>query len=125
MSEETQEEPQPLKFVYHKLDPNLVRAGVIVLMAGAAEIKREHILARTDTEYFEYLAKKADIFGDLGGAKLSFVLISLLRDLFTNVLKQSPERTTILVEMVLNMALNNTFRAANDDNLPEGPKRNG
>lgn len=114
-------EDKPLSFVYHQLDAKVVRAMLVFALGGTAQLKFDEILPAVDKPYLEYLVGKADLLGEMGGARLSFVLVTMLRDLFMNVLEIEPGRAKILVEMVLTMAQNIPFNL--DEAKTEGPKR--
>lgn len=120
MTKPASEENTEMKFVYHKLDPNIIRSMTVMALAGASEMQAHQIQPRRDDAYLDYLLSKANIGGDLGGAKLSFVLVTLLRDLFVNVMKQDPQRAEVLCEMVFTMAAGHKFTAHEP---VEGPKR--
>lgn len=112
---------QDLKFVYHKLDRDMIRSMVVLLLGAAAEMNLGDFEGKITPAYAEHLVKKADILGELGGAKISFIFVTILRDLFINVMKLPTERVDILMEIIFTMSVDCKFRDNTD--APEGPKR--
>jgi len=109
------------KFVYHKLDPDVVRIMLVYCLSAASEMSLKQIPGKADKEYMRYLCSKADLFGDLGGAKIAFIIKTMLLELFITISEQSREKAEILCEMIFNMAID--AKCVSNIDAPEGPKR--
>lgn len=121
--EETPPPSSHIKYAYMELDPQLVRAIAITIIGGCADMGYDELRRKRGDDDLVNMIKKAKIDDNFGGAKIAFIIARVLMELFTGVLKYEKRHAEILMQMILNMALNSTFEL--NKNLSEGPKREG
>lgn len=110
------------------LDPQFIRAMLIALLGAASDMKIKDMSSWIEKEKTEAgkgvmkkLVDKAEIGSDFGGAKIAFIINSMLQDLFQGVMELDRGHSKILIEMIAGMIVNGSYHHPVD--LKEGPKR--
>lgn len=113
------------KLVMIDLDRHFIRGMLIAMLGAASGMKFSEMSPfLTDTKNsspMKALVEKAELTGDLGGAKIAFIINTALHDLFQNTMGLDRGHSKILIEMIAGMIVNGSYH--HNQNLREGPKR--